>query len=69
MNLFEYNYEDMVTSMMLGFHIKDAQDFQLFHEELKKIEAKFGQDNIPLSTVESTTFDDEPGPITEFETQ
>jgi hypothetical protein len=66
-NLFEYNYEDMVTSMMLGFHLTDGREFELFHAELKQLEAKFGADNLPLSLAESTAFEDEAAPAEEFE--
>ena len=47
--LYEYNYEDMVTSLMPAFYIRDEKDFSTFYDSIQGLVKSCGEDNMPLN--------------------
>jgi hypothetical protein len=48
-NVFEYTYEDMVTSLLLSFFIKDNTDFADFYSRIQELVHEVSEDNMPFS--------------------
>lgn len=48
-NLYEYNYEDMVTSLMPAFYIRNNNDFADFYNMVQKLAKDIGDDNMPFN--------------------
>lgn len=56
-NLYEYQYEDMVTSLLLSFFFKDAADFTDFYARIEELLLEVGEDNLPFNFCISNEFD------------
>lgn len=48
-NIYEYAYEDMVTSLLPAFFIRDRSDFEKFYNHIQAISDEVGEDNMPFS--------------------
>lgn len=47
--LYEYSYEDMVTSLMPAFFIRNKSEFTDFYNNLQKLAKEIGEDNMPFN--------------------
>jgi hypothetical protein len=50
--LYEYSYEDMVTSLMLCFLLRSKEDFNNLYEKVEKM----GEENVPFNFNKEVAF-------------
>ena len=46
LNVYEYSYEDMVTSLMLTFLLRDREDFANLIAAIEQLSKELGEDNM-----------------------
>lgn len=56
-NLYEYQYEDMVTSLILGFLFCSRADFVDFNERFTELVSEVSEDCMPFSFTLDEDFD------------